>query len=76
MSERKAWLDIALIQCPKCGRFYADASWYVVEMGADIECGSCHENFNTKQQLRDRVMLELEIDDNGRVVDAEVSRHL
>jgi len=76
MSERKAWLDIALIQCPKCGRYFADASWYVVEMGADIECGSCHENFNPKRQLRDRIMLELKIDKNGKVVDAEVARHL
>jgi len=71
----KAWLDIAVIQCPKCGHYYADASWYVVEMGADIECGSCHENFNTKRQMRDRVMLELRID-NGKVVDTEVSKHL
>jgi len=76
MSERKTWLDIALIQCPRCGRYYADASWYVVEMGADIECGSCHENFNTKRQLKDRIMLELKIGNHGKVVDTEVSRHL
>ena len=76
MGERKAWLDIAVIQCPKCGRYYADASWYVVEMGADIECGNCRENFNTKRQLKDRVMLELKIDNNGKVVDTEVSEHV
>jgi len=76
MSELKAWLDIAVIQCPRCGRYYADASWYVIEMGADIECGTCHTDFNTKRQLKDRIMLELKIDKNGKVVDAEVARHL
>jgi hypothetical protein len=49
MSERKTWLDIAIIQCPSCGRFYADASWYVIEIGADTECGSCHTTFNAKK---------------------------
>lgn len=76
MSEQKAWLDIALIQCPKCGRYYADASWYVVEVGADIECGSCRENFNTKGHVKDRIMLELKIDNDGKVAETEVSRHL
>jgi len=75
MSE-KAWLDISVIQCPNCGRYYADASWYVVEIGADIECGTCHTTFNTKKNAIDRIMLRLEIDDKGKVHDAEVARHL
>lgn len=75
MSE-KAWLDVAIVQCPKCERYYADASWHVVEMGADIECGICQKDFNTKRQLKDRVMLELKIDDNGKMVETVVSRHL
>jgi len=75
MSE-KAWLDIALIQCPRCGHYYADASWYVVEIGADIECGTCHENFNTKRRMVDRVMLKLNIDEKGKVKDAEIERHI
>jgi len=76
MSERKAWLDIALIQCPRCGHYYADAAWYVVEIGADIECGTCHENFNTKKHIADHIMLELDIDEKGRVKAAEIARHI
>jgi len=76
MSEGKAWLDIAIIQCPSCGRYYADASWYVVEIGADIECGTCHENFNTKKHVKDRVILEFNIDEKGRVKQTEIARHV
>jgi len=76
LSEQKAWLDIALIQCPHCGRYYADASWYIVEIGAEIECGTCHENFNTKKQLKDRIMLELSVDEKGRVKRTEIVRHV
>jgi hypothetical protein len=72
----KAWLDISVIQCPNCRGYYADASWYVVEIGADIECGTCHTTFNTKKNATDRIMLRLKIDDEGKVQDAEVARHL
>jgi len=75
MSE-KAWLDISVIQCPSCRRYYADASWYVVEIGADIECGTCHTTFNTKKNAIDRIMLSLKIDDKGKVHGAQVARHL
>ncbi len=76
MREQKAWLDIALIQCPSCGHYFAEVSWYVVEIGADIECGSCHENFNTKKHVKDRIMLELSIDEKGEVKQAEIARHV
>jgi len=75
MSE-KAWLDVSVIRCPSCGRYYADASWYVVELESDIECGSCHETFNTKKQLTDRVMLEFKIDEKGKTLGAKVTGHL
>jgi len=75
MSER-AWLDISVIQCPNCRRYYADASWYVVEIGADIECGTCHTTFNTKKRLVDRIMLDLKIDEKGKVQRAEVKEHI
>jgi len=74
--SQKAWLDISVIQCPSCGRYYADASWYVIEIGADIECGICHTTFNTKKNVIDRVMLSLKIDDEGKVQEAKVARHL
>jgi len=72
----KAWLDIAITRCPNCGRHYADASWYIVEMASDIECGKCHGNFNTKRYLTDRIMLGLKIDGNGKVEEAEVAEHI
>jgi len=75
MNEQKASLDMALIQCPNCGHYYADASWYVVEIGADIECGACHETFNTKKHIEDRVMLELSIDEKGEVSKIDITRH-
>jgi len=75
MSE-KAWLDVSVIRCSSCGRYYVDASWYVVELESDIECGSCHETFNTKKQLTDRVMLEFKIDEKGKILEANVTEHL
>jgi len=74
--SQKAWLDISVIQCPSCGRYYADASWYVVEIGSDIECGTCHTTFNTKKNATDRIMLSLKIDGEGKVQEAKVARHL
>jgi len=76
MNERKSWLDVALIQCPNCGRYYADASWYVVEIGSDIECGTCHETFNTKKHVADRIMLEFNLDENGKVRQTKIERHI
>ena len=75
MSE-KAWLDVSVFQCPRCGRCYVDASWYVVELGSDIECGSCHEVFNTKKRVTDRVMLEFKIDEGGKVLETQVTEHI
>ena len=75
MSE-KAWLDVSVFRCPGCGRCYVDASWYVVELESDIECGSCHEVFNTKNQVTDRVMLKFKIDVDGKFLEAEVAEHI
>jgi len=75
MSE-KAWLDVSVFQCPRCERCYVDASWYVVELESDIECGSCHEIFNTKKHVTDRVMLKFKIDEGGKVLEAEVAEHI
>ena len=75
MSE-KAWLDVSVFRCPRCGRCYVDASWDVVELESDIECGSCHEVFNTKNQVTDRVMLKFKIDAEGNFLEAEVAEHI
>ena len=72
----KAWLDIVIMRCPNCGRHYADASWYIIEMASDIECGSCHETFNTKTYLTDRIMLSLKMDETGKVEEVEVAKRI
>jgi DNA-directed RNA polymerase subunit RPC12/RpoP len=72
----KAWLDAAVIQCPNCGHYYMDASWYVIEMESDIECGNCGREFNSKKNATDRVMLEFEIDENGKMQNAKILEHL
>lgn len=75
MSE-KAWLDVSVFLCPSCGRHFVDASWYVIELESDIECGSCHEMFNSQRQLTDRVMLEFKINNEGKALEAKLTRHL
>jgi hypothetical protein len=73
---KRAWLDVSVCRCPTCGRCYVDASWYAVELASDIECGSCHEVFNTKKQITDRVMLEFKIDEKGKMLEAKVTNHI
>jgi uncharacterized Zn finger protein len=72
----KAWLDVAVLCCPNCGRYYVDASWYVIEMESDIECGNCGTTFNSKKNATDRLMLKLQIDENGKMQKAEIAEHL
>jgi len=74
--EMKAWLDVSVLRCPKCGRLYVDASWYVVEMGADIECGECGEEFNSKRNAVERALLEFDLDEKGRIQNVTVAKHL
>lgn len=75
MSDLKTWLDIAIIKCPNCGHYYADASWYVVEIGSDTECGTCHTTFNTKKHAVDRIMLELSLNNKEKVDHTQVKKH-
>jgi len=75
MSE-VAWLDVTIMRCPNCGRYYAESSWYAVEMESDIECNECGEVFNSKKQAVDRVLIEFEIDRNEKVADVRINMHL
>ncbi|HVP92402.1 MAG TPA: hypothetical protein VMS94_01535 [Acidobacteriota bacterium] len=72
----KAWLDAALLRCPNCGHYYVDASWYVMEMESDIECGQCGTEFNSKKNTQDRALLEFLVDENGKMAMVKISRHL
>ena len=72
----KAWLDVALLRCPDCGHYYVDASWYVIEMESDIECGQCGAEFNSKKNAKDRAILEFQIDENGKIQMMKIPKHL
>ena len=67
---------MSVLRCPNCGHFYVDASWYVVEMESDIECGRCGTEFNSKRNATDRVMLEFQVDENGKVEKVKIAEYL
>lgn len=72
----KAWLDVTVLQCPNCRHYYVDASWYVLEMESDIQCGECGKEFNSKKNAKDRAMLKFEIDEEGKIEKVEIAKHL
>jgi len=63
----KVYLDVSIIRCPNCGKLYADASWYVLDMESDIECGVCGFTFNTSKNLVKRIMFEIDINEEIKV---------
>jgi len=69
-------LDVCVTRCPECGKFYVDASWYVAEIGSDIECGACGHAFNTKKHLADRVLVQFVVSEGGKVEAVNLSKHL
>ena len=71
-----AWLDVTVMCCPNCGHYYIDASWYVIEMQSDMECGHCETEFNGKENATDRVLLEFAIGENGKMQGAKIAEHL
>ncbi|MBS7607691.1 MAG: hypothetical protein QXL77_04400 [Candidatus Bathyarchaeia archaeon] len=72
----KAWLDVAVLRCPNCGRLYVETSWYVVEMESDIECGECGNEFNSRKNMLSRALLEFQLDENGEIQNVHVSKRL
>ena len=74
--RRKAYLDVSVSVCPHCGAFYADASWYAVVLASDVECGVCGNEFNPKKSLKDRILIEFELDESGKVVAVKKTKDL
>ncbi|MGQ9513682.1 MAG: hypothetical protein ACUVTL_01295 [Thermoproteota archaeon] len=66
-------LDVSIIRCPKCEKFYVDASWYVSEIGSDIECGACKHVFNSKKNISDRILVQFDLDESGKVKKVNLS---
>ena len=69
----KVYLDISIIRCPNCGKLYADASWYVLDMESDIECGVCGYTFNSTKNLVKRLLLEIDVKNNFEVKTEEIN---
>jgi len=76
MFKMKAWFDVTVLRCPNCGHYYIDASWYVIEMESDIQCGHCETEFNSKENAMDRVLLEFAIDESGKAQSTKVAERL
>lgn len=72
----EGWLDVAVCRCPNCGRFYVDASWYILKVGSDVECGNCGSTFNSKNYVTDRAMLKFRIGRSGKIQNIKVAGHL
>ena len=71
MEQKKAFLDVAVSICPHCGTSYADASWYSIELGCDVECGVCGRSWSPKTSYADRFLLEFLLDANGKVIEVK-----
>jgi hypothetical protein len=75
MEQNKAFFDVAVSICPHCGTPYADASWYAIELGCDVECGVCGMNWNPKTSNADRFLLEFLLDANGKVIEVKKNKY-
>ncbi len=71
----KVYLDVSILKCPRCGKLYADCSWYVVDLESDIACSICGKSFNSKRNIIDRVLIEFKIRD-GRAEDVKIIKYL
>ncbi|PXF52586.1 MAG: hypothetical protein C4B56_05580 [Candidatus Methanophagaceae archaeon] len=76
MKQKKAFLDVTVSLCPYCGAPYADASWYALELGSDVECGVCRRTWNPKASKVDRILLEFLLDENGKVIEVKKKKRI
>jgi hypothetical protein len=67
--EKKAFLDISISICPHCETPYADASWYIIEINTEVECGKCRKTWSPRKYKVDRVLLEFQLDNKGKIKD-------
>lgn len=44
-------------------------------MSSDIECGDCGYTFNSKRNAVDRVLVEFELDSEGKAKNVRVNMH-
>jgi len=70
------WLDVAVVRCSTCGNYHVEASWYIIELESDIQCGRCQTEFNGKENATDRVLLEFDIGENGKMKSVHIAERL
>jgi len=58
-----AFLEVVIIQCPKCKNFIAEPSWFV-DLEQEIQCSNCKTYFQSSENEKDRVMLKFLIKNN------------
>lgn len=63
----EAYLDVCITQCPSCKNFYAEASWYAIELSSDLECPTCKKSFNAEKNSTDRLLVKFSLDESGKV---------
>jgi hypothetical protein len=56
--------------------YHVDASWYIIELESDIQCGRCQTEFNGKENATDRVLLEFAISEDGKMQNVRMAEHL
>jgi uncharacterized protein (UPF0212 family) len=72
----EAYLDTCITKCPSCGTYFAEASWYAVNLGSDLECGRCGDSFNAKERCTDRVLVKFKLSRAGEVETLELASHV
>jgi hypothetical protein len=70
----RAFLDITIAKCPRCKNFLAESSWYALE--SDIGCGFCGRTFNMQKTMKDRVLIRVELNKEGKIEKIAVEQKL
>jgi len=65
--EMETYLDVCITRCPSCKTYYAEASWYALELSQNLECGKCGNSFSAEQNSKDRFLLKFFLDEEGKV---------
>jgi hypothetical protein len=68
-AQKTAFLDVTISVCPQCGTPYADASWYVIELASDVQCGVCGRTWNPQRYKTDRILVEFALDEANKAVE-------
>ncbi len=75
-TQKTAYLDVTISVCPQCGAPYADASWYVIELASDVQCGVCGRTWHPQRYKTDRILAEFVLDEGGKAVEVKKKARL